>query len=78
MERGFGGEGVPGFAGADAGGYIFGCFLAFFSGCFLGVVFKVSLRRCFWLSGASRGLQGGLPDVIFDRIWRISLFRGWL
>ena len=31
---------MPGFAGLDAGGYIFGCFLAFFSGCFFGVVFR--------------------------------------
>ena len=52
-------------AGADAGGYIFRCFFVFFSGRFLGVVFRVSRDVFFWLSGASGGLPGGFPDVIF-------------
>ena len=42
MERGFGGEGVRGRAGWEVGGYIFRCFLEFFSACFFGVVFRES------------------------------------
>ena len=63
MERGFGGEGVPDFPGWDAGGYIFRCFLAFVSGRFLGVVFRVP-RGSFFLAfgclllGVSRGVSG--------------------
>ena len=78
MERGFGGEVVPGFAGADAGGYIFGCFFGFFSGRFLGVVFRVPLGRFLLAFGCLLGVPGGLPDVIFGRISRISPFWGWL
>ena len=78
MERGFGGEGVRGFRWHEVGGYIFGCFFEFFSGRFLGVVLRVPLGRFFWLSGASWGLPGGLPDVIFGRISGISPFWGWL
>ena len=60
MERWFGGEGVPGRAGWDAGGYIFRCFLVFSSGRFLGVVFRVSRDVFFGFRlplGVSRGVS---------------------
>ena len=62
MERGFGGEGVPDFPGWDAGGYIFRCFVVFFSGRFLGVVFRVSRDAFFGFRvplalGVSRGVS---------------------
>ena len=60
MERGFGGEGVRDRAGADAGGYIFRCFLVLFSGRFLGVVFRVSRDVFFGFRvplGVSRGVS---------------------
>ena len=40
MERGFGGEGVRGFAGPDAGGYIY-IYSNVFVGVFVLVVFSV-------------------------------------
>ena len=46
----------------------------FVSGRFLGVVFRVSRDVFVWLPGASWGLPGGLPDVIFGRISGIPLF----
>ena len=60
MERGFGGEWVSGFPGAEVGGYIFGCFLAFFSACFFGVVFRESWDVFFGFRvplGVSRGVS---------------------
>ena len=51
---------MPGGAGPDAGGYIFRCFLVFFSGCFLGVVFRVSRDAFFGFRvplGVSRGIS---------------------
>ena len=59
-----------------AGGYIHWCFFVFFSSGFLSVVFRVPRDAFCWLSGASWGLPGGLPDVIFGRISRISRFWG--
>ena len=49
-------------------GICFRRFLAFLSGGFLSVVFRVPQDVFVWLSGAS----WGLPDVIFSRISRIS------
>ena len=57
-------------------GICFRCFLVFFSGGFLSVVFRVPRDAFCWLSGASWDLPGGLPDVIFGRISRISRFWG--
>ena len=60
MERGFGGEGVRDFAGADAGGYIFRCLLTFFSSGFRSVVFRVPWDAFFGFRvplGVSRGVS---------------------
>ena len=61
MERGFGGEGVPGFPGSEVGGYIFRCFFEFFSACFFGVAFRESWDAFFGFRaplGVSRGVSG--------------------
>ena len=60
MERGFGGEGMRGRALWDAGGYIFRCFLTFFSNGFLSVVFRLSRDEFFGFRvplGVSRGVS---------------------
>ena len=78
MERGFGGEGVPDFPGADAGGYIFRCFLAFFSGGFLSVVFRVPRYAFVGFRvplGVSRGVSG---TSFFGEFREFSYFGGWL
>ena len=61
MERGFGGEGVRDRAGSEVGGYIFRCFLEFFSARFLGVVFRASRDAFFGFRvplGVSREVSG--------------------
>ena len=68
MERGFGGEGVRDRAGADAGGYIFRCFLVCCSGRFLGVVFRVS-RDVFFGFQVPLGSPGGLRERPFQMIF---------
>ena len=69
MERGFGGEGVPDFPGAEAGGYIFRCFLVFFSGRFLGVVFRAS-RDAFFGFRVPLGVSWGSPGASFSKEFR--------
>ena len=63
------GEGVPDFPGWDAGGYIFRCFLAFCSGRFLGVVFRVS-RDVFLAFGCLLGSPAGSPGRHFLQEFR--------
>ena len=66
-----------GFAGADAGGYIFGCFLVFVSGCFLGIVFRVP-RAGFLAFGCLLGSPGGSPGRHFSENFDNFPILGWL